>query len=629
MSMRIRSIIVVAYFGSVLLEYALGGLDKDEYVVIVDNSSDSKVESVALRAGARYLDAKGNRGFAAGVNLGLAHLSDAGRNGDVLLLNPDARLGSADIDALQDVFDRGGNDRIAAVSPRLRSPDGTMQRVAWPFPAPGAMWREALRLRDHRPQNAYVVGAVLLLRREALADVGRFDERYFLYAEETDWQRRAMLRGWRSAVVEVFAEHVGAGTSSDSRRRAALFHAGHEIYIRRWFGSAGWLSYRAAAMVGAAVRSVAGKSSIRADARTRFVLYLRGPRKLAQLAPRSEQLRVTHLVVTGNQAGTERYVAMVAAKQSLSGLDVTVIGGNPTFVRTTLPSTVRWLPGASIATASASILKIGRQDIVHTHLTAADLLAVLTRPAHRGRVISTRHIAKPRGANRINRALAHLLERFISKEIAVSSYLASVIGRESIVLHTGVATSDFPHQAGDGRTVLVVQRLDPEKRTWDAVEAWRLSGLGERGWRLLVCGEGSQLGELQRYALQMSIKGIEWLGWVDAPRQLMQSAVALIATTPSESLGLTVLEAMSEGLPVIAVNAGGYRETVGGCPGALMYEPGDVAACASLLKDLSEKDDQARARYGAALRERQRSEFDVDGHVAQVAGLYRRVSCGA
>ena len=91
-------------------------------------------------------------------------------------------------------------------------------RVAWPFPTPPGAWLEAVglgRLRDRH--QAYAVGTVLLLRAAALRQVGGFDERFFLYAEETDWARRAASLGWRHGVVPtVTALHVGAATSTDA-----------------------------------------------------------------------------------------------------------------------------------------------------------------------------------------------------------------------------------------------------------------------------------------------------------------------------------------------------------------------------------------------------------------------------
>ena len=91
-------------------------------------------------------------------------------------------------------------------------------------------------------RNAYVIGSVLLLRREALDHVGAFDdERFFLYAEETDWAYRATRLGWRHRVVDdVQVEHEGAATSTDDARREGHFLAAHEIYLRKHHGAVGW-----------------------------------------------------------------------------------------------------------------------------------------------------------------------------------------------------------------------------------------------------------------------------------------------------------------------------------------------------------------------------------------------------
>src|SRR5579863_3232429 len=140
------------------------------------------------------------------------------------------------------------------------------------------MWMEAVGLAGIRARRRFVVGSVMLLRREAIDDVGLFDERFFLYAEETDWQHRARKRGWTSAVcVHAVAEHVGAGTSVDPRRRETLFHAAQETYIRKWYGRTGWLLYRVAACLGAAVRTLVLTRDRRAEAARRALLYFRGP----------------------------------------------------------------------------------------------------------------------------------------------------------------------------------------------------------------------------------------------------------------------------------------------------------------------------------------------------------------
>ena len=278
-------VIVVAYGAPDDLARCLAPLRPDR-VLVVDNSSRADVAEVCAAKGIRYIDAGCNRGFGAGVNLGLSHRRAP--DSDVLLLNPDAVITDADIDRLQ--LHLLAEPDLASVGPAQVDCHGQPARVGWPLPTPSRAWREALGLdRLRQPPDEYAIGSVLLLRAEALAQVGGFDERFFLYAEEADWAKRAVLLGWRHTVVpDVLATHVGAATSSDAVLRDAHFHAAQETYHRKHFGAPGWAVARAANVSGAALRSVILRGDRGADARARMHRYLRGPSTV-----RDQHLRAT------------------------------------------------------------------------------------------------------------------------------------------------------------------------------------------------------------------------------------------------------------------------------------------------------------------------------------------------
>lgn len=279
-------IVIVAFHGAESLDHCLEGLgDLAGSAVVVDNSSSEAVRHVVQARRAEYVDPGMNAGFAAGVNVALRPLL-ASSTVDVLLLNPDASLDGAAVRRLQQFLRLPGNERVAAVTPRLVGSDGTSQRVLWPFPTPLRAWAEAVGLGRRLPaRNRFAIGAVLLLRAEALHDVGLFDEGFFLYAEEADWQRRALAFGWLAAACEdVVGIHIGAGASSDRSHREALFHAGQETYIRKWHGTLGWAAYRAAVVVGAAARALVLADDRRAEAGRRALIYARGPRRCAGIA---------------------------------------------------------------------------------------------------------------------------------------------------------------------------------------------------------------------------------------------------------------------------------------------------------------------------------------------------------
>ena len=264
-------IAVIAYGSPDALADALQPVAGRWPITVIDNSSSTEVRTVAREAGATYIDAGANLGFASGVNLALDRRTP-GR--DLLLLNPDAVV---DPDTLIELHTRlHKNPWLAAVSPAQIDGDGGRSVVTWPFPTPLRAWTEAFGFgRLQRPE--FVIGAVLLLRSEAIDQVGRFDERFFLYSEETDWERRAVNGGWQLAEFDdLTAQHAGAGTSTDPSRRETHFHASQERYYRKHHGRTGWWIARAAIIFGSIAR-LAVLSKRRSAHAARLRLYVRGP----------------------------------------------------------------------------------------------------------------------------------------------------------------------------------------------------------------------------------------------------------------------------------------------------------------------------------------------------------------
>lgn len=269
------TVVVVAYRAAGHLAECLRCLGLGTSVVVVDNDASEATRRVVGLAAARYVRSPTNVGFAAAVNLGLRAGWDG--VGDVLVLNPDARIDGAGVDQLRRALYEGDRKR-AAVSPTLVDADGMPQRTSWPIPSPAQVWLDALGIGRFWKGRSFVIGAVLMMRGDVLMELGGFDERYFLYAEEADWQMRAQRAGWTVAVVDdVVATHVGGASSSDSDLRNRIFHASAEAFARRWYGAGGWLTMRVGSLVGALRRSMFGSPMARAENRNTLRLYLRGP----------------------------------------------------------------------------------------------------------------------------------------------------------------------------------------------------------------------------------------------------------------------------------------------------------------------------------------------------------------
>ena len=328
-------------------------------------------------------------------------------------------------------------------------------------------------------------------------------------------------------------------------------------------------------------------------------------------------LKVVHAVRSDTFAGVERYVSEVAAVLSALGHELLVVGGDTDAMRMSLPPAVEHRAAETTAQVARELARCGRPDVVHAHMSAAELAAVVTSPAHRAPVVATRHFASRRGGSLMSRAVTRTVARGLALEISISQFVADASAPGSVVLHNGVR--DQPEGRDREHTVLVMQRLEPEKDTATAVRAFAASGLQEQGWRLQVAGRGSQSDVVSALASELGVR-VELLGFVSDARALLAVCGLLLAPAPAEPFGLTVVEAMASGTPVVASAGGAHAETVG--RDGMLFPASDVQACADLLRRAAE-DVESRVRCGRALRARQERHFGLDRHVQALATAYR------
>lgn len=272
--------------------------------------------------------------------------------------------------------------------------------------------------------------------------------------------------------------------------------------------------------------------------------------------------------------------------------------------------------------------RLGREGIVHVHLPnplveCRVLLALLLAPRFRRRLVPFFH-AFPVGQGRLGRfwfrfVTAPILDRvphaLISNPYLLDSFPALERWREKFVVMPFAADPISAEEWGGlrtrrlgSRTVVALGRMVPYKGFPVLLRAWsRLRGEEAfRGFRLRLIGSGPQEGELRDLVRALGLSdAVEFCG--DLPDeqkwQALREACALVAPSVSraETFGISILEAMSVGLPVVTtrLDTGVAALARGGACGGVA-EPGDAAGLAAGLKSVLGNVGQSLDTFGRA-----------------------------
>ncbi len=254
------SIVVVSYNSRKHLERLLPSLYDARHgvafeTIVVDNASaDGTPRFVRDRfPDVRVVENAANLGYSRAVNQGI----EAARGAYVLILNPDIVAHEGSLERLVRFMEEHPDAAIAGS--KLLNPDGTVQHSCRRF---YSVWTLLLRRTplgrllpwnrevprylmldfDHESSREvdWLIGACMMVRREALADIGLMDERFFLYFEDVDWCYRAWRSGWK---VYYVADSVMTHRYARESAAASKLLLAHILSMLRYYEKWGRVIY--------------------------------------------------------------------------------------------------------------------------------------------------------------------------------------------------------------------------------------------------------------------------------------------------------------------------------------------------------------------------------------------------
>lgn len=218
---------------------------------LIDNSPDDDLRDVVVMySGASYYHFPSNPGYGAAHNVAIDRCS-GGNYQFHLVINADVYF---DADVLTPMIDyMCDHADVGQMMPKVLNPDGSIQRLCKLVPTPFDLFLRRfspswIRKRNNRMFELhstgydklmfvpYLSGCFMLLRHSCLNDVGKFDERFFMYPEDIDLTRR-MAEKYETLYfpcVSIFHSHGAA-----SRKSLRMF-AIHFYNLARYFNKWGW-----------------------------------------------------------------------------------------------------------------------------------------------------------------------------------------------------------------------------------------------------------------------------------------------------------------------------------------------------------------------------------------------------
>ncbi len=351
-------------------------------------------------------------------------------------------------------------------------------------------------------------------------------------------------------------------------------------------------------------------------------------------------MKIVHAVYSMELGGAEMLVAQLGRIQRAAGHDVSVCAfsrlGPLGEVLRDEGLHVHLMGEAPVWKTMLRYLRLFRRmqpDVVHCHNPAPTLQAAMGAWLAGARVISTRHslVSPPYDRNAeikfslIARAFVHHVAGIC--EITCENLRAAPLAdQEQIIrVYNGAAPLEqaAPMPRENGTFVLLfVGRVAAIKNLPTLLRAFALAVQRVPQLRLWIVGDGPVRAELEQLAGELCVSGrVQFYGQRLDTAGFFRAADAFVMSSVSEGLPMSLLQAMSIGLPAIVTDVGGMREVLQLSDGGLRTPVGNVASMADAMVQMA-LDDELRSRCGNYAKNAYQEHFTLEQMDAAYLRLY-------
>ncbi len=299
-----------------------------------------------------------------------------------------------------------------------------------------------------------------------------------------------------------------------------------------------------------------------------------------------------------------------------------------------------------VAWSIFNILKNNKYDVVHTNGYFADICTILTARLYRMKCVSTCHgfisnSKKLKFYNNLNRLFLRLFHRIIavsddikqdllrfnlkSEKILVLTNAVDACPNESQLQVERAAIRKSLQSSNDTFVLGTLGRLSEEKGLFVLLEAFRDLFFQGANVNLIIVGDGPERNKLEQYTRTNRIENrVHFAGFQSNTLQWLASVDCFVLPSFTEGTPLSLLEAMSIGLPVIATSVGGVPQVISHNQNGFLVPPGSASAIVDqVIKMLNHECDLEQLSKRAQLTIRE--NYNLNSWCSKIEKIYMRL----